>query len=259
MNSIAKQLLETASLSKKYLDPKSRKDIAQFVRSKWNADGGVCGRDKRSDLYYTVFGASCLRSLGVPVPLFRLWKYVRSFGLGEELDFVHLVCLARLRTLFPIKKRDRLTLFKNIEAHNTESAYDLFLSLLAQDHAGELHFPDAHLVASEDDPTPNLAATLIVNQTADPDLVRLLLSRTAPSGGFCAGKRVRTPDLLSTATALFALSSLNINLEELRRPCMEFVVSLWRDSGGFAGHVADEYEDVEYTAYALLSIGCLLK
>lgn len=46
-------------------------------------------------------------------------------------------------------------------------------------------------------------------------------------------------------------------LDLVRRSCLEFIESLWRDSGGFAGHVADEIEDGEYTFYALLSIGCL--
>ena len=109
------------------------------------------------------------------------------------------------------------------------------------------------------DPTPSLAAAIIVNQPADKAAAEVLLNRACRSGGFAATGQLNTADLLSTATALFALRTLHTDLDPIRRPCLEFVESLWRDSGGFAGHAADEFEDVEYTFYALLSVGCLMQ
>jgi len=85
-----------------------------------------------------------------------------------------------------------------------------------------------------------------------------MLERVCLHGGFAATAQGSVPDLLSTATALFALTQVGANFDSIRRPCLDYVESLWRDSGGFAGHAADEIEDVEYTFYALLSIGCLM-
>ena len=93
------------------------------------------------------------------------------------------------------------------------------------------------------------------NQIAE----KALFERICSGGGFAATEQLGKADLLSTATALFALWSLRADLDLIRRPCLDYVESLWRDSGGFAGHIADEIEDVEYTFYALLSIGCLMQ
>ena len=53
--------------------------------------------------------------------------------------------------------------------------------------------------------------------------------------------------------------SRGVNMDDLQKPCIRYAESLWRESGGFAGHEADEFEDVEYTFYGLLTIGSLIK
>ena len=65
------------------------------------------------------------------------------------------------------------------------------------------------------------------------------------------------PDLLSTATALHALSALHVPIAGLRDPCLDFVDSLWTNRGGFFGTWADDAVDCEYTYYALLALGHL--
>ena len=66
------------------------------------------------------------------------------------------------------------------------------------------------------------------------------------------------PDLLSTATALFALrvAGGKIPAGEIRQT-QEFVVAHWNEDGGFCGTPADPLSDTEYTFYALLALGCL--
>ncbi len=87
---------------------------------------------------------------------------------------------------------------------------------------------------------------------------RWLLARMHPQGGFLAVPGAPMPDLLSTATALHALSSLDVRLTaEQRERCLDFVDSLWGARGGFHGHWADDHLDAEYTFYGLLALGHL--
>ena len=78
-----------------------------------------------------------------------------------------------------------------------------------------------------------------------------------PQGGFIAAPRAPIPDLLSTATALHALTGLGRDLDPLRENCLDFVDSLWTNAGAFHGHWDDEAVDAEYTYYGLLALGHL--
>jgi len=109
--------------------------------------------------------------------------------------------------------------------------------------------------------TPATAAVAILMRhlDCDPDstLRDWLLARCLPAGGFFAVPDAPMPDLLSTATALHALSGLHAAFDGLREPCLDFVDSLWTNRGGFYGHWSDDAIDTEYTYYALLSLGHL--
>jgi prenyltransferase beta subunit len=259
MNSLADRLTRTASGARGFLKGKSRRQVARFIFSKQNSDGGFRGKSVESDLYYTMFAVAGLKALGAPIPVWRLWKYLRQFADGEKLDLVHLTCLIRLRTAFPMTGKTRRRFFRTLETRRAESAYDLFLKQLAGDCLGAARLPSAPRPISFSDPTPNLAAAVLVNPLPDQAVAKILFDRICPSGGFSATDYLGTADLLSTATALLALRTLRADIDLIRRPCLEYIETLWRDSGGFAGHVADELEDVEYTFYALLSIGCLMQ
>ena len=64
------------------------------------------------------------------------------------------------------------------------------------------------------------------------------------------------PDLLSTATALHALTGLHVSLSAIKEACLDYVDSLWTGRA-FCGHWADDVTDSEYTYYALLALGHL--
>ncbi len=255
MKSIPDRLLQAAACSRRFLDEDSRDKMADFILARQNTDGGFRGRGVESDIYYTLFAVASLKALGYPVPLFKVWKYVRSFGMGDGLDLVHLVCLVQLRTAFPIWGMTRRRLYKRLAKHRAESAYDLFLKLLVEDDSG----PDDSVQVSLDAPTTQLAAAVLVNRQNDKASEEALLGRFAEPGGFAPSDKIAVPDLLSSATALFALVGVGAKLDAIQQPCFKYAESLWRDSGGFAGHVADEFEDVEYTFYALLTTGCLIQ
>ena len=90
----------------------------------------------------------------------------------------------------------------------------------------------------------------------DPRLAGWLLDRCR-EGGFFATPDAPMPDLLSTATALHALSSLHAPLDRVREACLDFIDSLWTSEGAFYGNWADDTLDCEYTYYGLLALGHL--
>ena len=95
--SIRLEMLQVARLAPKLLG-ESTEMIASFLRRQQNDDGGFKDRMGNSDLYYTIFGVDGLLALQAELPVARIASYLKSFGGGEGLDFVHLCCLARAWT-----------------------------------------------------------------------------------------------------------------------------------------------------------------
>jgi prenyltransferase beta subunit len=96
-----------------------------------------------------------------------------------------------------------------------------------------------------------------LNAAVPPAVGDWLLARCLPSGGFLAVPRAPIPDLLSTATALHALATLQRDLSGIKEPCLDFLDTLWTNAGAFHGHWSDTYLDCEYTYYGLLALGHL--
>lgn len=96
-----------------------------------------------------------------------------------------------------------------------------------------------------------------LQESFDPISLQLLQSRAHKDGGFIAGDSAPIPDLLSTATAIFAISKCqNFQLSNIEKH-REFVSSLWNENGGFSGHIMDSVSDCEYTFYAMLALGSI--
>ncbi|MGH8631348.1 MAG: hypothetical protein ACREU7_11385, partial [Burkholderiales bacterium] len=119
-------MLQVARLSPKQLG-ESREPVVSFLLSQKNPDGGFRNRGGASDLYYTVFGLEGLIALSVPNTGNATSSYLRTFGDGDSLDFVHLACLARCwanvsRDLAGVP---RTQILERIEAHRTsDGGYD---------------------------------------------------------------------------------------------------------------------------------------
>ena len=267
--------------------------VARFLREQVNADGGFRDRSGESDLYYTVFGLDALIALQEEPPAERTSAYLHQFGDGSHLDFVHVACLARAwaalrrqpgsavvdRVLARVEDfRSRDGGYAASTGSSAGTAYSAFLAMGAYHDFGRT-LPDAAGVLSSlrglrsadggygNHPdmtsgiTPATAAAVIVlrhlDLQPDRDVGMWLLDRCHPRGGFFASPAAPVPDLLSTATALHALSSLSVPIAGLREPCLDFVDSLWTNRGGFFGTWADDAVDCEYTYYALLALGHL--
>lgn len=286
-------MLQVARLAPKLLG-ESAELVAGFLRSQWNPDGGVRDRGGASDLYYTVFGLEGLIALRADIPATQLHAYLRTFGDGAGLDFVHLACLARSWAGLPPDIRAgvpadaiaaRIEGFRSADGGYAAepgaadgTVYGCFLALgTTQDIGRPLPDPEAVVrcvarLRAEDGgyanqldipfgltPATAAAVTLFrqLGEPVPPEIGDWLLSRHRPEGGFYAIPGAPLPDLLSTATALHALSGMHIPLDDIRDPCLDFIDTLWTNRGGFHGTWADDDLDCEYTYYGLLALGHL--
>lgn len=285
-------MLQVARLSPRSLGD-ARELVESFIRSQQNPDGAFRNRAGDSDLYYTVFGIESLIALQAGPPTTPVEAYLRTLDDGESLDFVHLACLARawagITKDYSAVPAERI--LAGIERYRTPdggynqalgsengTAYAAFLALGAhQDFGVEIPGAGRLLTSLEslrardggygnmpDGPAGVTAATAAVvaaqrqfHKTPDPSLAQWLLAQKAPTGGFFALPGAPIPDLLSTATALHALSGLHVPMNGLREPCLDFIDTLWTNRGGFYGHWSDDGIDTEYTYYGLLAIGHL--
>ena len=271
----------------------SRDLVAGFLRRCLNPDGGFQDRSGASDLYYTVFGLEGLLALGEQAPA-ATSSYLQRFGDGAALDFVHLACLARAwasasRSGPPGAASQRIARrlesfrsadggFAPMPQMETGSAYACFLAMAAFEDLGAavpdgermlgclegVRAPDggyANHPGAGEGSTPATAAAVMVMRhleaVPDASACRWLLDRCHGDGGFFAAPRAPVPDLLSTATALHALSAMHADIDHLREPCLDFVDTLWTSTGGFYGSWADDTLDCEYTYYGLLALGHL--
>lgn len=291
--SLRLEMLQVARLAPGQLGESAGLVIA-FLREQMNPDGGFKDRAGNSDLYYTVFGVEALAALRVEVPPAPLEAYLRSFGEGEGLDFVHLACLARGWANLPRARVDpqvRSALLGRIEGYLSADGgyhaergagrgtlYGSFLALGAYQDLGvempgsdqivgsieSLRAADGGYANQHDVPlglTPSTAAAVTLlrhlGAAADASVGEWLLSRCHPEGGFYATPLAPIPDLLSTATALHALAGMRVEIGDRKEPCLDFVDSLWSGRGGFVGSWEDDALDCEYTYYGLLALGHL--
>ena len=285
-------MLQVARLAPKQLG-ESRDLVAAFVRGRLNPDGGFQDRAGVSDLYYTVFGLDALVALQEDLPAEQVSGYLNRFSPDADLDFVHLACLARAWAAihrpasFPLADRlaTRLEACRSADggyatsaAASHGSAYAAFLAMGAyQDLSRPMPNPAGvleslrglkaadgsygnHPGRPSGITTATAAAVMVMRHLdapADRDAGMWLLDRCHSGGGFFASLTTPVPDLLSTATALHALSAMHIPIAGIREPCLDFVDSLWTNRGGFFGTWADDAADCEYTFYALLALGHL--
>ena len=292
--SVRIELLQVARLGAKELGD-SAELVRAFYCRQWTDAGAGRDRSDRSDLYYTVFTLNGCEALEVAVPDVNLAVWLQKFGVGEGLDLVHLTSLARCWASLGKKRMPdglakallaRLEAFRKPDGGYDSStskqhgtAYGSFLALGAYQDLGKfpprplsivqslklLETPDhawnnaPGLPVGSTNPTAG-AVTLLrhLHLPLNPAVGDWLLARLHPQGGFTAVPGAPMPDLLSTATALHALASLDRRLTTAQRErCLDFVDSLWSAEGGFHGHWADDHLDAEYTFYGLLALGHL--
>ncbi len=290
--SLRLQLLQVARLAPRLLAD-STDLVRDFYARQITPQGCACDRDGKPDLYYTIFALAGAQTLDVPVPAEQTRAWLTQFGDGASLDFVHLGALARCwavaggappETISAVLQR--IEQFRQPDGgYNSNpaagfgTAYDAFVSLGAYQDLKQKP-PDAlRLIRSlkrleTDDhswsnlPTqktgsmnPTAAAVTLISHLGfpvNPAVGDWILRQAHPQGGFIAVPGAPIPDLLSTSTALHALSCLGRRLpSNLHEKCLDLLDTLWNAEGGFHGHWADDFLDPEYTFYGLLALGHL--
>jgi len=293
--SLRLEMLQVARLAPKLLG-ESAELVRHFLQSQQTEDGGFQDRGGKSDLYYTVFGLDGLLALQAEVPRTRIAPYLKSFGDGEGLDFVHLCCLARswaaiatqgrldsepaaaeiLRRIETFRARDGG--YHPVCGRESGTAYAAFLAVGAcQDLKADCPEPrrlvqslkflettDGAWANERNVKTGSTNATAAaitalrnLNVPVNQSAGDWLLARCHPEGGFLAAPGAPIPDLLSTATALHALAGLQVSFDGVKEKCLDFIDTLWTNEGAFHGQWADDHVDCEYTYYGLLALGHL--
>jgi prenyltransferase beta subunit len=292
--SLRLQMLQVARLAPKLLGD-SALLVRDFLLSQQHADGGFRDRAGNSDLYYTVFGMDGLIALQAePAP--HIEGYVRSFGGGGNLDFVHLCCLARAwaglaDTHLDNAQPPRAEILQRLEtfrAHDggyhpapdspSGTAYACFLALGAHQDLHSQPPEPLRLIQclkkleTKDGAWANergvkvgstnasaAAVTVLreLNAPLNATVGEWLLARAHADGGFLAVPEAPLPDLLSTATTLHALAGMQVPFDSVKERTLDFIDTLWTNEGGFHGQWADDHLDCEYTYYGLLALGHL--
>jgi len=107
--------------------------------------------------------------------------------------------------------------------------------------------------------TSTAAAILLLRhlgETPDDSLADWLLAARISRAASSRSRRAH-PDLLSTATALHALSAMHAPLAPIREACLDFIDTLWTNSRRLLRQLGGRCDRCEYTYYALLSLGHL--
>jgi hypothetical protein len=286
-------MLQVARLSPRLLG-ESAGLVVDFLGGQMNDDGGFKDRSGNTDLYYSVFGIEGLLALRAELPASRVASYLRQFDDPGALDLVHASCLARCWAALPpamsgeaprgriLQRVERFRsgdgAYGSVEGAKGGTLYGCFMAVGAYQDCGSA-LPDPAAVvrcvrrlraadggyANGDDlpmgltPPSAAAATLLRNlgEPVPPELADWLLARHHKDGGFFATPLAPIPDLLSTATALHALSGMHASLEAVKEPCLDFIDSLWTNRGAFYGNWTEDAADCEYTYYGLLALGHL--
>lgn len=286
------EMLQVVRLAPRVLGDSSEL-VAQYLLELQNSDGGFPDRAGKSDLYYSSFAIGGLMGLQRPLPLAGLRRFLEPFGDGDGLDLVHLSCLARCLSAVHDRKVpailvdrlcERLEKFRAQDGGFSSdvgdergSVYGSFMALgmyqdlgrsIPQDDRvlasiSSFRCPDGGFANGVELPIgltpPSCAAAMLFRHLGgqvDAPLVAWLWQRFR-AGGFCVMDGIDVPDLLSTATALHALSGMQVDLKPIAESTLDFVDSLWNARGGFHGGWEDDEVDCEYTYYGLLALGHL--
>jgi len=95
-------ILASAGAASEQLTPEARQHIHSFLQSQRHSTGGFVGRctQGKPDLYYTFFGMAGMLLTGETKSLRPTQQWLETFALDSpELDFIHLICLARARVM----------------------------------------------------------------------------------------------------------------------------------------------------------------
>jgi len=265
------------------MSPEAQACLTDSVKSAQGPGGLFYGRAGQEDLYYTFFGLLLAVVTGAKIQRKKCGEKLRSMDFAT-LDLVHACTWLRARIMLRrlavphwmrslvvaapfFFDKDKPAGLADLPAtafpqRDRESPYSQFLlSTIHADFGKTLQEPnlaDYRLpgglygnVKHHSGYGVNATAAALFLTPCD-ETADALSALQEPDGSFKAVASAPEGDLMSTATALFALKhcgkSPSISVKPLLREC-------FRDNGFFAATSDDPDGDLEYTTYGLLAMG----
>jgi hypothetical protein len=251
------------------LDADSRTEVREFVKSRMYPGGGFAGRDSRPDTYYSLFGAWLYTALNLSaVSGFHPLLNVNRDKSGR-IDRLASLLIEALQYDNKFKKPSffklvGLTFWGN---RQTSIYYRFFLFTLACDALFPGHFIKylmrivlMFFSPREGSPCSIYAATVVARETVALPTERekeFLMAFFKEDKGFKAFADTDDADLLSTASALFALKYSDTDIRIITPACLNLLQENY-SSGAFLAGNGDEIRDLEYTFYGLLALGTMV-
>ncbi len=250
--------------------PEVVRAIRYEVEAAQMADGLFRGRGGRGDLYYTFFALLLARLLRAKIDRKACRRAVEAIA-PASLNAVHAAAAIRIRRLLRLPVRpEHFAALRALPASaypqgDPDAPYARFLittllrdfgqtvspSDLSRYRAGPAGYAN---VPSDAAPAVNATAAALFLLTGDAlrQTAESLRDLQEPDGSFKAIPAAPQGDLLSTATAAFALQVHRCPPRLSMRP---FLYACFRETGLFAATPDDPAGDLEYTVYGLLTMG----
>jgi len=261
-------MLRAASLAPGLLR-NARDHVADFLRGQLNGDGGGKDRSGESDIYYTVFALQGLAALGVEPPVELTVGYLRGFGDGADLDFVHRTCLARCWAMMPdgaLSADVARGLLQQIETHRSAdggygsspggdsgTVYHCFLALGAyQDLCDRARMCDTDQSPKRQRGVPHGHAG---GELPNPEsLLSCVCELATADGAFANGHGMEFGTTPATAAAAILMRQLDMPVPQT---VGDWLLARCHDRGGFLATVSAPIPDMLSTATALHALAGL--
>lgn len=274
------------------MPPETQACLAESVSGAQGPGGLFCDRSGREDLYYTLFGLLLAFASGAKIrrkdcaqktastdfatldlvhACARLWSedLLEALAIPRFPGWRTLVALSRFRNAKNRQERQSLAVLPReaFPQQDPGTPYSRFLLAVADPDFAEAS-PPAELEAYrlpgglfanlKDHPNYGLNATaaalFLLPETEGGESADALLSLQESDGSYKAAAAAPSGDLLSTATAIFALKRFG---RTPGFPVKPFLRACFRDDAFFAATPDDSRGDLEYTVYGLLAMGVI--
>jgi len=235
-----------------------------------SSEGGFVNRERKPDLYYSLFGFFILRAFGMAGEQKAMHDFIlKAVPVPDPPKpefFAGTILFSALLPHDPMTGVLKAKLRQFMFSANPSGDYQNFMGMLAffylKDYTSLSRLILFHKNSGSEIqnlPSSILAASMVLAKlrgTNSRAYEQELMAFYDKSGGFKALKNAPLPDPLSTAVSLYALNFCGADLRLIRPDSIGFVEQQYRD-GGFCATVLDDETDVEYLFYGLLALGSL--
>ncbi len=254
------------------LDETSLTELKTYIAKQQHENGLFKDKAGNPDLYYSVFGYFLSEAFNLKALSEKLKSGLYKNEFSGTSNTVHLFCEAILKNQLLQNQAENNNLKLRIIAELNklpakDSGYIGFLGLLALYYLNDFYLINKYLYKfqkqldpeKENIPSTLIAVEIILSKIQNKPTkiwVEKLSKYYRHTGGFAALTASPIEDLLSTSVCLFALQFADTDLRMIKPDAINFVESLYTDSG-FVATTMDLDSDIEYTFYGILALASL--